>query len=293
MRDFRIALVQQISPVGKTEANLAQTVAWARKAADAGARLVLFPELSLTGHAGHEAATRDAESLPDGPCCQRLMEAARDLNLFIAAGIAEREGPRTYNTQFVVGPDGYVGRQRKLHPSQDEYFLFRGGTTLPVFDLPFARVGIAICYDNVMPETSRCLAIDGAEVILAPHAARIGPWPRDVKRRREAVAARRRSWERMHVTRALDNGVYVALCNAVGRSAVGLKGCEANHAGVCMVIDPVGRMVAASRARDMTREEMVVADLPARPVAAARRQVCFPLNTRKPEVYGAITRPTA
>ena len=103
---------------------------------------------------------------------RRLERVAAEEKICICAGIAEDDRGIHYNTQFIVGPEGYVGKQRKVHPSQDEYFYFRGGTELPVFDLPFARVGIVICYDNLLPEVPRCLAVAGAELLLSPHAAR-------------------------------------------------------------------------------------------------------------------------
>jgi len=291
MKDFTMALVQHGSPVGKTAENLAATVAWTRKAKRKGADLVCFPELNITGHAGHATMVADAEPVPGGPAVEALCELAADLDVYVAAGICENDRDIHYNTQFVVGPGGYVGKQRKVHLSRDEYFYFRHGTALPVFDLPFARMGIIICYDNCFPEASRCLAVDGAELLFCPHAARFGKWPRDVRGRRAAVAGRKRDWRLTHPARAYDNGTYVALCDTAGRSAMGLKGVEANHAGGIMVVDPYGKVVAESRSRDI-RDEMVVVSLPAEAVAERRRSPCFNLQTRRPEVYSALTRPT-
>jgi len=292
MESFKIAVVAHESPVRATRKNLDTTVAWVRKASEAGAALVALPELGITGHAGHRAMVETAEPVPDGPSVQALVELARELDLYICAGIAEDDRGIHYNTQFVVGPDGFVGKQRKVHLSGDEYFFFRGGTSLPVLDLPFARVGIIICYDNLLPEMARCLAVDGAELILSPHAARFGKWPSTPAGRRQTVRDVKAQWTRVHSCRAYDNGCYVAVCNAAGRSAVGLKGVEANHGGCCMVFDPNGDTVAQSRATDI-RPEMVVADLDSRLVAARRQSTCFNLQTRKPDVFGALTRATA
>jgi len=291
MRDFTIALIAHESPVGRKRRNLEAVVAWTRKAAKKGAELIGFPELNLTGHAGHRRMVAEAEAVPDGPAVARLCELAAELGVHICAGICENERGIHYNTQFLVGPGGYVGKQRKVHLSGDEYFHFRYGTQLPVFDLPFARVGIIICYDNNHPEISRCLAVDGAEVLLVPHAARFGKWPRTVAGRRRAVAERTRYVTMTHACRANDNGVYVAYCNTAGRSAMGIAGVQANHAGGCMIFGPRGETVAASRARDI-REEMLVVTLPAEPVASRRAGRCFTLQTRRPEVFGALTRPT-
>jgi predicted amidohydrolase len=291
MQTFKLALVQHASPVGRKAANLEATIAWARQAKEAGAALVCFPELNITGHAGHARMVMEAEPVPEGESVRTLAELARELDLFICAGIAEDDRGIHYNTQFIVGPEGYLGKQRKVHLSADEYFFFRGGTKLPVFDLPFARVGIIICYDNGFPEMARCLAVDGAELILAPHAARFGAWPEDEEERRNAVRRVKENWRLVHCCRAYDNGVFSAVCNTAGRSALDIEGVEANHAGGCLVVSPKGQVVAESQSEDIT-EELLVVELDGELVAERRRQACFSLQTRKPEVFGALVRPT-
>jgi len=291
VKDFRLALVQHASPFGAREKNMEATIAFVRRAKKRGAALVCLPELGITGHAGHPAMVEEAEPVPEGSCAQRLLALARDLDIHICAGICEVERGVHYNTQFVVGPDGYLGKQRKVHLSADEYFHFRGGAGIPVFELPFAVVGIIICYDNGFPEYARTLAVKGAELILSPHAARFGKWPRDVVGRRAAVKRRKEHWTMVHRCRAWENGVYVGLCDAVGRSAIGLKGVEANHAGGCMVVDPNGDVIAESKTRGI-RDEMIVVELKGDAVAARRRSRCFGLQTRRPEVFRALTEPT-
>ncbi len=292
MKDFKIALVQHSSPVGKKKENLEAAVSWARKAEKKGASLVLFPELNITGHAGDPAMVKDAEAVPGGPSVEALSELARELDIHVCAGVAEDDRGIHYNTQFIVGPGGYVGKQRKVHLSNDEYFYFRGGTGLPVFDLSLARVGIIICYDNGFPEVSRCLAVKGAELLLCPHAARFGRWPAAPAGRKKVVRSHKASWKLIQQARACDNGVYVALCNTAGRSAGKLRGVEANHAGGCMVFDPRGKAVAESGAKDI-REEMIVVELRGEAVAERRGGRCFNLQTRRPEVFGALVEPTA
>ena len=284
MKNFKIALVQHASAVGKKRENLQATINWVKKAKKKGADLLCFPELNITGHAGHPAMVKDAEGVPEGASVKELAGLAKELNIYICAGIAEDDAGIYYNTQFIVGPEGFIGKQRKIHPSGDEYFYFRGGTDTPVFDLPFARIGIVICYDNEHPEVSRCLAVKGAEVMLAVHAARGGCTPKALK---EAKAI----WTRTHSCRAYDNGCYVALCNTAGRSARGLKGVKADHAGGCLIFDPNGRLIAESKARSVS-DEMVLATLKAKPVADRRNKACFSLRTRRPDAFSALTEPT-
>ena len=292
MQDFTIALVQHASPLRKKEQNFRATIAWTRKAAKAGADLVLFPELNITGHGGHRSMIEQAEQAPGGACCRALADVAAELGVYVCAGLAELDRGAQYNCQFIVGPDGFVGKQRKTHLSRDEYFYFRHGSELPVFDLPFARVGIVICFDNVLPEIPRALAVKGAEVILSPHAARSGRWPRTPAERREVIGSGNAHWQMLYPGRAYDNACYVCLTNTVGRSAQGIRGVKADHLGGMMVWGPNGAMIAKNDPARM-KEEMLVVPLKAAPLHARRNAACLPLRVRRPEVFKALTEPTA
>ena len=159
-----------------------------RSAAAAEAELVLFPELVIHGHCTPN--TWDlAEPVPAGPSVETLIDIASRHRLAVCAGMSEKERDIVYNTQVLVGPHGYIGKQRKLHLSRDEVFHYKGGREIPVFDIGPCQVGIVICYDNQFPEIARVLALRGAEVILMPHAGRFKLWD-DTP---ESQAAARRS----------------------------------------------------------------------------------------------------
>jgi len=290
METFTTALIQHASPVLSKQDNLARALALAAEAADVGATLVCFPELNITGHAGHEAMVSDAEGVPNGPSVNALVGFARSRGVYVSAGIAEEDLGIHYNTQVLIGPDGYLGKQRKVHLSRDEYFYFRAGTQMPVFALPFGRLGIVICYDNEFPEPARCLAVQGAEILLAPHAARSGTW-QDDEQRRSCVRARKDAWRVTLACRARENGCYVLACNTAGRSADALDHVEANHPGGCMAFDPWGNVVAESQSLDVA-DEVVMVELDGQLAAKRRRQACFFLQTRRPEVYGALVKST-
>jgi len=291
MKDFNIALVQHASPLGKKLHNMETTIAWARKAKKAGADLVVFPELSITGHGEHVSMIQYAEPIPEGECAQTLIKLAHDLDLFICAGIAELDMETQYNCQFIVGPNGFIGKQRKVHLSGDEYFYFRHGTDLPVFELPFAKIGIVICFDNLVPEVARTHAVKGAEVSLAVHAARVGKWPATLKEKRLTMKYWLAQWRLIHPARACDNGSYVCLNNTVGRSAMGIRGVEANHVGGLMVYGPDGKLVAQNDAIRM-KEEMLVVPLKAAPLHGRRTAACFNIRVRRSESFGALTQST-
>jgi predicted amidohydrolase len=268
-------------------------VRFAAEAREQGADLVVFPELNLTGHGGHVSMIEAAEPVPGGPSCQRLIERAAAFGLYLCAGVAERDGLQVYNTQFVVGPEGYLGKQRKLFLSSDEYFYFRHGTQQVVFDLPFAKVGIIICFDNEHPEPARCLALQGAELLLCPHAARSLPkWPVELEEERKAARDQLEHWRKVHRCRAWDSAAYVALCNAVGPATLHIPNVQANHAGGCMLVGPRGDVLVESSA-DCIQEELLVMKVEAKPLLDNRNRPCLPLRVRRPELFAELTRPTA
>jgi predicted amidohydrolase len=175
MKSTRVAAVSMNGFLGEPERVLRNIDSWCERAAAEKAELVLFPELVIHGHCTpHTWAL--AESVPEGASVARLVQIARRHRLTLCAGMSEKERDIVYNTQVLVGPDGYVGKQRKIHLSRDEVFYYKGGRDISVFDVGPCKVGIVICYDNQFPEIARILALRGADVILMPHAGRFKLW---------------------------------------------------------------------------------------------------------------------
>ena len=290
MLDFKVALVAQDSVVLRKKENLENTLSWIRKAKQEDALLVCFPELNITGHAGDPQLLEEAETVPEGPSVERLCTVAEENRIYICSGIVEEFRGMYYNTSFLIGPEGYIGKQRKTHLSQDEYFYFKAGLNLPVFELPFARIGIIVCFDNCFPEISCALAVKGAEVLISVHADRFGKWPESTEERQGKVNYTKRKWAVRYQCRAKDTGCYEAICNAAGRAAVHLDGVESNHAGGCMVVDPNGEITAESGSRDI-EEEMIVVPLYGKLLAERRRDKNFYLKHRRPEVFGILSQP--
>lgn len=166
-----VAAIQMEPRIGEVEANLARSVALIEEAAGHGAKLVVLPELCNTGYVFESRAEARAlaETIPDGRSTQLWIETARRLGLHIVAGITEREGELLYNSAVILGPDGLIGRYRKVHLWGDEALHFAPGNLgFPVFDLPFGRIGCHICYDCWFPESFRLAALQGAEIVCVP-----------------------------------------------------------------------------------------------------------------------------
>ena len=110
-----------------------------------------------------------AEAIP-GPSTDYFGTLARQYNLYIVAGLVEREEHLVYNTAVLIGPDGkLVGKYRKATPTDGE--IEKGvqpGQDYPVFETRFGKLGMMICFDGFFPEVARQLSIRGAEVIAWP-----------------------------------------------------------------------------------------------------------------------------
>lgn len=167
----KVAVCQMALEFGQKEANVRKTVEWITKAADNGAGLIVLPELCNTGYAFNtrEQAFTLAEPIPEGPTTQAWAKVAQEKGVYVAAGITEREGGSLYNASVLVGPEGYIGKFRKLHLYNEEKLFFEPGDLgIPVFKTPIGRIAMIICFDMWFPEDWRIAAISGADIVCVP-----------------------------------------------------------------------------------------------------------------------------
>ena len=295
MQRCRVAATQIDVRVADVERNLAAHLRLIAETAEAGCDLVVFPEVGITGLNGSAEVTRFAEP-HDGPIFEAILEQARACGIVVSYGFCELYRGTHYNTSALVGPDGPIGLQRKVHASYDEFFRFRQAYEWGVYDLGFCRVGTAICHDSDFFESWRILALKGAEVILLPHANRTmpaggGELTFDGRGREldEASIGRAqdellegRPWPpRMHDFMARDNGVF-----AVFSDQVGFDG-HSTHVGGAYVIAPDGSMIARSEVG--SGDSWISIDLDPDLLARARENPWFALKKRRPEAYEELT----
>jgi predicted amidohydrolase len=292
MQLTRIAAVSMDGGLGDPHGVLERIEAYCAQAAQQQAELVLFPELIVHGHCTPNT-WQLAEAVPDGPSIGRLVEIARKFKLFVSAGLSEKESDIVYNTQVFVGPQGYLGKQRKLHLSRDEVLHYKGGREIVVFDLGKCKVGAVICYDNQFPEVDRIVALRGADVILMPHAAREARWDDTPA---SQAAARRHMFDfytSCYAMRARENACFCVLADQAGKANVDFYPPEhpyqPHHAGAAIVFDPQGRVIKHAQLESVC-DEMIVADLDADLIARARGNPNYTLRTRRPELFGELVR---
>ncbi|MFZ7127250.1 MAG: nitrilase-related carbon-nitrogen hydrolase [Desulfobacterales bacterium] len=229
MEDIQIALAVVNSVVGRIEDNLMKTDRWARAAREEGACLVCFPELNLTGYGIGEPPCRHAQPV-SGSVADRLQAIAERENIVLVAGMAEQgPGGRIFAAQLVVRPGRPFGIYRKTHIAPPEIGRLDAGDAVPLFDLGDLRFGIQLCYDAHFPGLSTRMAMEGADLVLMPHAS-----PRGTPREKLE------SWSRHLPARAFDNGVFVAACNPIGGNGEGL-----DFPGAAVVYGPNGRRIAS------------------------------------------------
>lgn len=260
MRDVRVTVASLRSVLRSPVENLERVGRACATAREEGARILLLPELMLTGHGGHPKMTENAESVPGGPLSDAILEMSGEHALCICAGIAELSNNIVYNSQMVADKGEYLGLQRKINLSGDEYCHFGAGESVEVFDIGDIRFGVCICYDNHFPELALIHSLNKVDVILAPHAARMGRWPDELTPEfcSSEIRKQQDAWEKVHRARAFDHNVYVLLCNAVGSSTEGLEGVVANHAGGVMGVAPDGEVFLRTEKQDFTDEVVTV-----------------------------------
>lgn len=169
----RVAVVQFEPRVGveNLKANALAVEERLTAAADAGAGLIVLPELATTGYVfeSREEAYAHAESVPDGPTVEMFARIAAARNLYIVGCVVEQVGAKLYDTAVLVGPEGYIGRYRKTHLWNTEKLWFTPGDEgFAVFDTKIGRIGLLVCWDIWFPETARIVAQMGADIICIP-----------------------------------------------------------------------------------------------------------------------------
>ena len=168
-RKVRLAAVHFRPTAGKTPAEKCRAFApLIEDAARQRADLVVLPE-TLTYYATGLSFAECAESIP-GPSTDYFGELAKKHNLYIVAGLVERDRHLIYNVAVLIAPDGKVaGKYRKVCLPRDEMAAgIAPGNEYPVFETRFGKLGMMVCYDGFFPEVARQLSNRGAEVIAWP-----------------------------------------------------------------------------------------------------------------------------
>jgi len=200
----RLAAVQMEPRITEVSDNVGRTMTWLERAAAEGARLVVFPECSLTGYCFTDAEEAATHALtPKSGLLEEIAETCADLELTAVVGYVERTATGIANTVSVIAGEGVTASYRKTHlPHLGlDRWVEPGCEPLEPVNAAGVKTGLLICYDASFPEASRTLTLRGAELLVLPTN-----WP--------AEAVVKADW--LPNTRAYENVVYFAAVNRVG-----------------------------------------------------------------------------
>ena len=271
----KIAAVQMDPKLKESRINLDRIQLEARNAASNGAALIVFPECALTGYVftSLEEAIPFMETVP-GPAADELFACCLELNIHIIAGLLEIDGDKCFNTVVLVGPQGLVGKYRKVHlPFLGiDRFINPGDKPFQVYQTPIGNIGIQICYDCNFPESSRVMTLLGADILVLPTN-----WPEG----REKLA------KHVVVTRAFENKVNLVAADRVGVER-GIK-----FIGLSKIVNAWGDTIVEA---STDHEEIIYAEVSL--VEARQKRIVYKagqfevdlIGDRRPEFYGEITK---
>lgn len=268
MREVTVATVQTAPQLARVSDNLAQMEEFVRQiCTEQRVDLILFPELSTTGYECGVRFTELAERVP-GPAVNLLAQWAEEFGVYIAAGLAAKEKVESilYNAAVLVGPDGeMLGQYNKVHLRGEERLAFRPGFRYVIWETGFGLVGMMLGWDLAFPEVARCLALEGAELILVG-----ANW--------EEPGAD--EWQTYLKARAYENSVFIAGANRIGKEY------SYEFAGHSMILGPRGQVFAAL---EEPVTGYVVARMDLDVVRKTREEYQF-FQWRQPTTYRAVVR---
>jgi len=261
---MKVAVAQISCSLGDPNANLLKVRDFSRRARDAGAELIVFPEMTDTGYS-MSVIQAHANSWTKG-FVPELQEIAAKLSIAIVCGVSEKDDASVYNSLVFVDRRGQIAaKYRKTHlyavPPVEEHRCFVSGDTFATFALGELRFGFSICYDLRFPEMYRRLVIE--ENVSAFVISSAWPFPRVEHFRTLALA------------RAIENQSYVIASNRVGKDE------DLWFCGSSAIIDPRGVAVACASA---DREELIEADISQELVLSVRNRVKS-LAHRRQDLY--------
>lgn len=235
MKETVVAGVQIAITPNEPDKNMIKIVEWLNKAVQKfSPDLVVFPETITTGF----ATTLSKEELWDlvdtvpGRLTDVIAKEAKKLGVHVVFPTYERGKKRgdIYNSAVMIDANGDImGVYRKVHVYPPEKQWVIPGIETPVFETPFAKIGIVICYDGDYPELSRKLAMKGAEIIVRP----------------SALLRSFEIWNLTNCARAYDNHVYLIGVNAVGPDAS-----DNYYFGNSMIVSPIAQRMALTTAAE-------------------------------------------
>jgi predicted amidohydrolase len=272
----KIAAVQFDPKITENKNNLERMLKELRVAAGNGAKLIVFPECALPGYiyASRTEALPYMETIP-GPATDKLASACKELGVYAVMGLLEKDGNKCYNAAVLTGPEGLIGKFRKVHLPYlgIDRFVDHGDKGFSVYKTPIGNIGLFICYDTSFPESARVMTLMGADILVLPTN-----WPEEAYRVPRYVI----------VCRAYENRVHLVACDRVGKERNG------TFLGTSKIIRCTGDTIAQA---STDQEETIYGEVDIEE-ARQKKVIRIPgqaevdhIADRHPEFYGEIVKP--
>jgi N-carbamoylputrescine amidase len=270
------------------DANIAAAERLVRQAAKQGAQIILIQELFETPYFCIEQDSRHlrlATTVADNKAINHFSKVARELGVVLPISFFEKANNSFFNSIAILDADGRnLGVYRKSHiPNgpgyQEKNYFSPGDTGFMTFDTKFARIGVAICWDQWFPETARALALQGAELMFFPTAIGSEPPP--------ALPVNSRDhWQRTQQGHAAANLTPVIVSNRIGteRALQDPDGLYIKFYGSSFIADPTGAKVAEAGEEG---EAVLTAKFDLAAIEELRNN-WFVFRDRRPDLYGSL-----
>jgi nitrilase len=204
-QSVRVAVIQAAPVLMDLNATIGKSVKLIREAGKKGANIVVFPEAFIPAYPrglsfGTVIGSRTEDGRKDwyrywensipvpGEATEILGEAAREAGVYLVMGVIERDsensGGTLYCSVIFIGPDGsLLGKHRKLKPTAAERIVWGegDGSTLPVFDTPYGKIGALICWENYMPLARAAMYAQGVQLYITPTADARESWQSTIR----------------------------------------------------------------------------------------------------------------
>lgn len=260
--NIRLSVGQMRSQTGSVERNLSAVEVLVKRAASHGSRLLVLPELCITGYRLDNDFPRFSQTLGGSYISElrRMSQESGGIWLYTTIPETSENGGKPYNTGVLVAPDGLVASYRKLHLWGTESVYFQAGIRMTQANTPCGKAGLHICFDISFPESARCSALAGAELLMYSFAF--------------SNPDRAYCFDILTRSRALENGCYLAAANMTGMEK------DTAFFGCSRIVDPAGRVLAA-----LGQEEGVAtAEISLPELERIRKRYPY-LTSRRPALY--------
>lgn len=264
---MKIALAQ-MRMEKNSEHNLQTSLQAMEQAASNKADLIFFPELQFYPFfPQYEGLNMERHALDIGHSfIQKISAKSKELGIILSPNFYLKEENNYYDASLVISAYGDLqGISKMVHIMQSQYFYEQDYYTpandgFKVYDTPFGKIGIVICFDRHMPESIRTCVAMGADLILIPTA------------NTESEPLELFEWEIR--VQAMQSSVFIAMCNRVGQED------NMNFIGQSIVVDPNGNVVTKAG----QQEQILYAEIDLSQSGAIRKEKPY-FRLRRPEFY--------